>query len=159
MELISQRNLKHTLNATMFTLRTNTLPGSWPVFMAITLMWEHAMTENSSNEWVKINKKIGRGAEGKRGQRNDKGPKRVALVCEQCCPLFFWVGVLVWIGGPGAVIAGRNVSLVKGCALTTGCHCPCKHQFQKSGVTDHNLDYELLLANLVLVSPWEVHQA
>lgn len=110
---------------------------TWPV-MAITLMWEHAMTENSSNERVKINNKIGPGAEGERGQRNEEGPKRVALVCEQWCPLFLRVGVLVWIGGPGAVIAVWNVSLVRGCALTTGCHCPCGLQRQNSGVTNHN---------------------
>lgn len=41
------------------------------------------MTENSYNGWVKINNKIGPGAEGERGQGNEESPKRVALVCEQ----------------------------------------------------------------------------
>lgn len=41
------------------------------------------MTENSSNERVKINNKIGPGAVEERGQRNEEGPKRVALVCKQ----------------------------------------------------------------------------
>lgn len=39
------------------------------------------MPENSSNARVKINKKIGPGAE--RGQRHEEGPKRLALVRKQ----------------------------------------------------------------------------
>lgn len=66
---------------------------------------------------------------------------------------------MVWIGGPGSVIARWNVSLVRGCAPTTGCHCPCELRCQTSGVTEHNLDYELVLANLIPTSPWELHPA
>lgn len=97
------------------------------------------MAENSSNERVKINNKIGPGAEG--GDR-DRGMKRVQRGLPLCvnsdAHCARRVGVLVWIGGPGAVIAARNVSPVRGCALTTGCHCPCALQRQNSGVTDHN---------------------
>lgn len=57
-----------------------------PAVMDVSLMWEHAVTESSSNERVKINKKIGAGAE--RGRRKEEGSQRVALVREHCCPLF-----------------------------------------------------------------------
>lgn len=46
------------------------------------------MTQNSANERVKINNKIGPGAEGETSQKNES-PKRVTLVSEQWCPLCF----------------------------------------------------------------------
>lgn len=117
-------------------------------------MWKHAMIEESSNEWVKINNKIGPGAEGK-GRQDNEGCPCVWTVM----PLSLWVGVLVWIGGPCAVIAAWNVSLVRGCASTTGCHCLCAVQWQSCGVTNYNLVHDFLLANLVPMSPWEEHLA
>lgn len=67
-----------------------------------------------------------------------KRVQRGLPLCADRSPLFMRVGVSVRIGGPGAVIAEWNVSPVRGCALTTGCHCPCALRRQNQGVTAHN---------------------
>lgn len=62
---------------------------TWPVVMNITLMWGHAMTENSSNDWVRINNKIGPWAEGGDGNEEWRGSKKGCPCVQTVIPIVF----------------------------------------------------------------------